>query len=90
MGIYMIVWIFKLACSQAFSMIQIYRVIGATWKIITGCIPCLAKHVLIDHQEKTMREMRQQMSRNLEDENIIGMNLFWWHITELYEIHIIC
>jgi len=46
-GIYMRVWIFKLSCSQAFAMIQIYKVIETTWKIIKGCIPYLAKHVFV-------------------------------------------
>ena len=48
MGIYIIAVMIKVILSQILNTLHIYRLAGFTWKMVLGCCPLMARHVLFE------------------------------------------
>ena len=62
MGIYIICIIIKLVFTQISSVTQLYRASGFTWRLITGCCPFVARHVLFELQREALTKYGQKLT----------------------------
>ena len=62
MGIYIICIIIKLIFTQISSVTQLYRASGFTWRLITGCCPFVARHVLFELQREALTKYGQKLT----------------------------
>ena len=62
MGIYIIFVFIKLIFTQVSSVTQLYRASGFTWRLVTGCCPFMARHVLYELQREALTKYGQKLT----------------------------
>ena len=69
-GVYVIMVFIKTAFSQILNTLHIYQIAGLTWKLVLGCCPLLAKHVLF---QLNLKELRKKGNRVDDPRNELSM-----------------
>lgn len=53
--------IIRVVIAQILTTYRLYSIVGASWKLIIGCIPFLAKFFIINHQYNEMKNIKTEM-----------------------------
>lgn len=59
--------VIKLILAQCISTYALYKSVGFTWKLITGCLPFLAKFVLIENQRGQLKKLKKTINKQPPD-----------------------
>ena len=68
MGIYLICMIVKVILSQILNTLHIYKMAGFTWKLVLGCCPLMARHVLFELNLDAMKERLARRAATMEND----------------------
>ena len=60
MGIYIIGVIIKILLSQVLNTLHIYKFVGLSWKMVLGCCPLMARHVLFELNLDALRKRQSE------------------------------
>ena len=63
-GIYCICIAIKIILAQVLSSYHLYKMFGATWKVLVGLFPFLAKFLIFEHQHNWMKTMNENDDSN--------------------------